>query len=151
MLNLLLVEVTMIAIFPRAGLLAVLICTLALGPIWSSPVFAAGKHVAGDKALIEISSTTRGAKVYVNDEEVGEVPLSNPIEVKPGQTYSSRVQKRGFAPVVETVLAGAGQTSTVEADLVPTGGIVKINCNIVRAQVLLNGKAIGRTPFDGDV
>lgn len=136
-------------------LTGLLVSGLALGPVYSSPALAAGKKaatgMASDRALIVISSLTRGAKVFLNDEEVGEVPLAKPLDVKPGQTYTIRVQKRGFAPFVDTVLAGAGQTSEVEADLVPTGGIVKITSNVMRAQVLLNGKAIGRTPFDGDV
>lgn len=129
-----------------------LIAALALGPVGVSPAWAAPKKAAAsDHATITVSSMTRGAKVFLNDEEVGEVPLPKPLDVKPGQTYTIRVQKRGFAPFVETVLAGAGQQSEIEADLVPTGGIVKINSNVTRAQVLLNGKAIGRTPFDGDI
>ena len=131
-------------------LAAGLVTLLALGP---APAWAAPKkaHPASDKASITVSSLTRGAKVYLNDQEVGEVPLPGPLDVRPGQTYTIRVQKRGFAPFVDTVMAGAGQESEVEADLVPTGGIVKITCNIQRAEVLLNGKLLGRTPFDGDV
>lgn len=136
-------------------LTSLLVTSLALGPVYSTPALAAGKKastgIPNDRALIVISSLTRGAKVFLNDEEVGEVPLAKPLEVKPGQSYTIRVQKRGYAPYVDTVLAGAGQTSEVEADLVPTGGIVKITSNVLRAQVLLNGKPIGKTPFDGDI
>lgn len=133
-------------------LLGVLIALLAAGP-HTTALAAPGKKSAlsSSQAQIVVNSLTRGAKVFINDEEVGEVPLAKPIEVKPGQNYTVRVQKRGYAPFVDTVLAGAGQQSEVEADLVPTGGIVRITSNIVRAQVLLNGKAIGRTPFDGDI
>ena len=129
---------------------ATLVALLALGP---APLWAAPKkgHPAADKATITVSSLTRGAKVFLNDQEVGEVPLPGPLDVRPGQTYTIRVQKRGFAPFVDTVMAGAGQESEVEADLVPTGGIVKITCNVPRAEVLLGGKLLGRTPFDGDV
>jgi len=127
-----------------------LVALLALGP---APLLGAPKkgHPTSDKASITVSSLTRGAKVFLNDQEVGEVPLPGPLDVRPGQTYTVRVQKRGFAPFVDTVMAGAGQESEVEADLVPTGGIVKITCNVQRAEVVLNGKLLGRTPFDGDV
>lgn len=139
----------------RSAILGVLIASISVGPASISTAFAAkpAKTTTGksDKATIVVSSSTRGAKVYLNDQEVGEVPLPGPLEVKPGQTYTVRVQKRGYAPFVDTVLAGAGQESEVEADLVPTGGIVKISCNIQRSQVLLNGKPLGRTPFDGDI
>jgi hypothetical protein len=124
----------------------IVVVVTALGPWATLPAYAAPKT-----ATITVSSTTRGAKVFVNDDEVGEVPLPKPIEVKPGFTYTVRIQKRGFTPHVESVLAGAGQNSEIEADLVPSGGIVKISSNIPRSQVLFNGKPLGLTPFDGDV
>lgn len=146
--------------FPRplAALLALCLVSPALmvGPVrvaWSAPKKAAKSDgpEAARKATITVSSLTRGAEVYLNDQKVGEVPLKAPLEVQPGETYSVRVQKRGFAPYIDTVMAGAGQDSQVEADLVPTMGVLRIDCNVVRAQVSLSGKPIGRTPFDGDV
>ena len=104
-----------------------------------------------DTATITVSSLTRGAKVYLNDEEVGEVPLKAPLKVKAGETYAIRLQKRGYAPYMDTVMAGAGQDSQVEADLVPNMGVLRIDCNVLRARVTLSGKPIGMTPFDGDV
>lgn len=129
-----------------------LAASLAVGPAVPRLVQAAEKKgAAASKSTITVSSLTRGAKVYLNDDEVGEVPLPGPLDVKPGVTYTVRVQKRGYAPFTDTIMAGAGQNSEVEADLVPTGGVVRINANVMRAQVLLNGKPLGRTPFDGDV
>ena len=109
------------------------------------------EDAASNEATITVSSLTRGAKVYVNDAEVGEVPLKAPLKVKAGETYAIRVQKRGYAPYVDTVMAGGGQNSEVEADLVPTMGVLRIDCNVLRARVTLAGKPIGLTPFDGDV
>ena len=103
------------------------------------------------EATITVSSLTRGAKVYLNDEEVGEVPLQAPLKVKAGETYAIRVQKRGYAPYSDTVMAGSGHDSQVEADLVPTMGVLRIDCNVLRAHVTLAGQPIGLTPFDGDV
>ncbi len=110
-----------------------------------------GDAPASDQATITVSSLTRGAKVYLNDAEVGEVPLKAPLKVKAGETYAIRVQKRGYAPYMDTVMAGGGQNSEVEADLVPTMGVLRIDCNVLRARVTLAGKPIGMTPFDGDV
>ena len=122
-------------------------------PTASAPASAddAPDSAIPDKATIAVSSMTRGAKVYLNDQEVGEVPLKAPMTVKAGETYSIRVQKRGYAPYIETVMAGGGQNSVVEADLVPNMGVLRIDCNVLRARVTLAGKPIGMTPFDGDV
>ena len=139
-----------------AALLSVLLSAFSPLAYAAPPKKPAGKTQTGEtpsteQATITVSSLTRGAKVYLNDEEVGEVPLKAPLKVKGGETYAVRVQKRGYAPYSDTVMAGSGQNSEVEADLVPTMGVLRINCNVLRARVTLAGKPIGLTPFDGDV
>ena len=53
------------------------------------------------------------------------MPLDKPLDVHAGETYTVRVQKRGYAPYVETVLTGDDHLSRVEADLVPALGILQ--------------------------
>lgn len=103
------------------------------------------------KTTIEIMSMTGGAEIYLDDKKIGTVPMEEPIEVTPNVPHSLRLQKRGFTPFVDTLRLKAGESREVEADLVPSGGILKLTSNIRRAQVLLDGKPIGRTPFDGDI
>ena len=140
----------------RAAMLSAALLTAPVSPAWAAPKkkpepVKVTPSPVPDTATITVSSLTRGAEVFLNDDRVGEVPLPAPLTVKPGETYSIRVQKRGYAPFVDTVIAGAGQDSHVEADLIPTMGVLKIDCNVLRAQVSLSGKPMGRTPFDGDV
>ncbi len=103
------------------------------------------------KTTIEIMSMTKGAKIYLDDKQVGVVPMEEPLVVTPNKPHVVRLQKRGFTPFVDTIRVKPGESREVEADLVPSGGILRLTCNIRRAQVLLDGKPIGRTPFDGDV
>ncbi len=79
------------------------------------------------------------------------MPLPAPLELEPGKSHVVRLQKRGFSTFVETVTLKPGETREMEADLVPSGGVLKVKCNIRRAQILLDGKPIGLTPFDGDI
>ena len=102
-------------------------------------------------ATIEIMSMTKGAAVFLDDKQVGKVPLAAPLTVSVKKPHVVRLQKRGFTAYVETVRLKPGEARELEADLVPSGGILKVMCNIRRAQVLLDGRPIGRTPFDGDV
>lgn len=103
------------------------------------------------KTTIEIMSMTGGATIYLDDKKIGVVPMEEPIEIAPNTPHSLRLQKRGFTPFVDTLRLKPGESREIEADLVPSGGILKLSCNIRRAQVMLDGKPIGRTPFDGDV
>ena len=121
----------------------------------SAPAFAADKpsKKSSGKSLIAVSSMTKGAKVFIDDKEVGDVPLPGPVEVEPNERHTIRVQKRGYTPYIDTVLPSPGQTVEVEADLVATGGFVKINSKDkgLSLQILIDGQIVGTTPFDGDV
>lgn len=141
-----------------AAVLALLL-TLSLTATAMAPAaFAADKakkpvKLAEGKAAIAISSITKGAKVFIDDKEVGEVPVANAIEVEANQRHTVRVQKRGFTPYIDTVLPSNGQTVEVEADLVATGGFVKIGSQDagLKLQILIDAQIVGTTPFDGDV
>ena len=99
---------------------------------------------------VELMSTTAGAEVYIDDKMIGKVPIEEPIVLTPG-SHSLKVQKRGFTPHIDTIKLSKGEQKELEVDLVPSGGVVKLSSNVRRAQVLLDGKPIGRTPFDGDI
>lgn len=141
----------------RALLAAWLALTVGTAPL-AATAFATDKvkkagKLAEGKAAITISSMTKGAKVFVDDKEVGEVPLAGVIEVEANQRHTVRVQKRGYTPFIDNVLPSNGQTVEVEADLVATGGFVKISSTDLRLklQIVLDGQIVGTTPFDGDV
>lgn len=135
--------------------LAVGVATPAMLPLSGVAYAAPAKKVkfAEGKAGIVISSMTKGAKVFVDDKEIGEVPLSGPIEVEANARHTVRVQKRGYSPYIDTLLPSNGQLLEVEADLVATGGIVRISSRdpALKLQILIDSRVAGFTPFDGDI
>jgi hypothetical protein len=140
---------------PQRALAALVVASMMLGPLGVGEALAR-KHrrprpSAKSKATLEIMSLTRGAKVFVDDQEVGVVPLEAPLELTPDEPHVIRLQRRGFSAFVETVRLKAGEARELEADLVPSGGVLKVKCDVRRAQILLDGKPIGVTPFDGDI
>ncbi len=132
---------------------ALLVVLLGVGPVGLHEAAAKPRKKPGASAVgsLTIASLTRGAAVFVDDNQVGVVPLDAPLELSPGVSHVVRLQKRGFSTFVETVKLAAGEEREIEADLVPSGGVLKVQCNVRRAQILLDGKQIGVTPFDGDV
>ena len=100
---------------PARSIAALLLTCLLTSPVAyaappKKPVKSALADVpTSDSATITVSSLTRGAKVFLNDEEVGIVPMKGPLRVKAGETYAIRVQKRGYAPYVDTVMADGGR------------------------------------------
>ncbi len=145
---------------PAAGKLVSLIalCSLGVpsiaGPLASSAWAAPKKSkFAEGKAGVAISSMTKGAKVLIDDKLVGEVPLPGPVEIDANARHTVQVQKRGYSPYIDTVLPSNGQLIEVEADLVATGGIVRVSSRngTLKLQLLVDGRVAGFTPFDGDV
>lgn len=133
---------------------ATLVGLFVVGPLLPIEAQARRRRATSSKKVkattLELMSMTRGAKIYIDDKLIGEVPLEEPIALSPG-THTVRLQKRGFNSYIDTIKIADGEQRELEADLVPSGGVVKIKCNVPRSQVLLDGKPIGRTPFDGDV
>jgi hypothetical protein len=130
---------------------AVLVGAIIVGPILETDAWARKRRRARVKTTIEVLSMTRGAQVFIDDKLIGTVPLPAPIAVKPGRPHTVRVKKRGYIPFIDTIRLKRGDQHEMEADLIPSGGVLQITSNIRRAQVLLDGKPLGRTPFDGDI
>jgi len=106
----------------------------------------------GDKAAvatINVVSSTDGARVVVENIEVGLVPLGEPLEV-PAGTYEVRVEKRGFVPYAETLDVEAGKSYDVFAELIASGAILKVAGHF-GARVELDGVEVGMIPFDAEI
>jgi|GEM_PF-2561333 len=98
---------------------------------------------------INVVSSTDGARVIVENIEVGLVPLGEPLEVPPG-TYEVRVEKRGYVPYAETVTLDVGQSYDVFAELTASSAILKVLGHF-GARVELDGTEVGIIPFDGEI
>lgn len=125
---------------------------LASSASLAAPPKKGGPKVSEGKAGVTVSSMTKGAKVFIDDKEVGEVPLPGVIEVEPTR-HTVQVKKRGYTTFIDTILPSPGQVVEVEADLVPSGGFVKVKSKNadIKLQLLVDGNVVGTTPFDGDV
>ncbi|MBM4345059.1 MAG: PEGA domain-containing protein [Deltaproteobacteria bacterium] len=119
---------------------------------YAAPPKKGGPKVSEGKAGVAVSSMTKGAKVFIDDKEVGEVPLPGIVEVEPTR-HTVQVKKRGYTTFIDTILPSPGQVVEVEADLVPSGGFLKVKSakTDLKLQLLIDGNVVGTTPFDGDV
>lgn len=105
--------------------------------------------VIADGELV-IFSTTNGAIVEIDGKKLGTVPFKDPIKMKPGM-HSIRVYLRGWSEFSDTFEIKAGDETELEIDLLPSGGLLKVNADKPGATVKVNDKVVGVTPFDGDI
>ncbi len=131
---------------------ALVAVALAIPSAFAAPPKKTGPKVSEGKAGVTVSSMTKGAKVFIDDKEVGEVPLPGVVEVEPTR-HTVQVKKRGYTTFIDTILPSPGQIVEVEADLVASGGFVKVKSKQadLKLQLLVDGNVVGTTPFDGDV
>ena len=94
-----------------------------------------------------IESFTKGARVYVDGDEVGTLPLTGPIKLMPG-SYSVKVTKLGYTEFMETVTISAGKTVKLELDLFAVKGILTLDSAPSGARVYLGDKFLGKTPLE---
>lgn len=93
-----------------------------------------------------VSSTVPGAKVFVNDEEVGNAPFSA-SSLEPG-SYRIRVEKEGYQPFERQIRVSAGERARLRADLAKLTALLRIDSDVAGATVFLDRNYLGTTPLE---
>lgn len=100
--------------------------------------------------FLNVNSTTAGAKVFVDHQEVGETPLAEPIELPVGQ-HTLKMTKRGYTQFLEVFTIRPGKTTELEIDLLPVAGVLVVETDVKDARVYVDGKFVGTTPLETEV
>lgn len=90
---------------------------------------------------IILDSEPSGASVYINDEFVGNTPLSNYKQAY--GTYLYRLESPNYHPATGTIELNAGRFEHKIA-LKPAFGSISVKSNVAGAKILLDGKPTGK-------
>lgn len=129
--------------FARWALLLLALCLVA------GPLLRAGDARAQQPApetatgIVRVTSTVRGAVVFIDNELAGDAPVTRYLPVG---SHTVRVVADQFDPYVRKVEVKAGTTLDVEATLQAGTGTVEFVVQPVGAILFLNNKEEGRTP-----
>lgn len=110
--------------------------------------------LAPQPGQIKISSVPEGAEVYLDDKREGVTPFER--ELSPG-TYRIRITKSpGYEEKTDVLIVAAGETVSENYTLarhvsLPQPGHIDINSTPKGAEIYLNNKREGVTPFKGEV
>lgn len=99
----------------------------------------------GGSASLFITSEPEGASVFLNGVEVG-TTANALLPLAPGQ-YEVEVRKTGFVPENDTVNLGEGATEFLAFSLTEIRGGSILVSSVPLADVLLDGRSVGRTPL----
>ena len=93
---------------------------------------------------ISVTSKPDNSDVYIDNNLIGKTPV-NMQEVSPGE-HQIKIQKSGYAPFEEKITIETGKNKSFSADLKRIFTL-KINSVPEDAEVFVNGKKVGVTPF----
>lgn len=97
--------------------------------------------------LVKLNGGGRGARLFIDDKDVGPVP-KGPIEVAPGE-HTLVVRRPGYREFSRRVTAPEGESTEVSVLLEATAGFVSVKADVAGARVLINGEDKGVAPLDG--
>jgi TolB-like protein len=96
------------------------------------------------KTRITVNSNPNNSEVYIDNRLIGKTPI-NQHDISPGE-HQLKIQKSGYAPHEEKINIEAGKTKPYSIGLKKIFTL-KINSVPADAEVYVNGKKVGVTPF----
>ena len=97
---------------------------------------------------VELDSEPRGAEVWIGDKRLGKTPLRT--KLAPG-THRIEYRLEGHQTQQANVVAAAGKPVVDRRTLVQTPVPVEFSSTPAGASVILDGKAVGKTPWKGGI
>lgn len=96
--------------------------------------------------LVKMNGSVRGARLFLNDQELGSMP-KGPIEVDPGD-HVVTVRRSGYRDFSRRITAKEGEVTELGVLMEPTSGFVSVKVDVAGARVLINGEDKGVAPLD---
>jgi hypothetical protein len=98
---------------------------------------------------IVVNANVAAAHVTIDGEDRGEAPIV--IENAAGGGHAIVVAAQGYEDFRTTCEIRAGQNCTVDARLVPVGTPVLVTANVEGAELVIDGRPMGPTPYEGNL
>jgi hypothetical protein len=99
---------------------------------------------------VKLAGSVKGARLLVDNKDVGALPLSAPLQVEPGE-HSLIVRRPGFADFSRRITAQKGRPIDVPVTLEAVAGVVTVVAEPTGASVSINGQPRGQVPLNGVV
>lgn len=123
--------------------------SLMLAPFLLASLTAPARALANDTqvaqagGILKVYSNVKGARVLLNDEEIGQTPT---IRLLPPGHYKVRLELSGYEAYQEEIDIQANKAVTINAQMAKVVGSIEIIANVDGARVFLDDKEVGKTP-----
>jgi hypothetical protein len=100
--------------------------------------------------VVKLGNGSKGARLFVDNRDVGTLPLNGPISLDVGE-HSLIVRKPGFADYSRRITTQKGRSTEVTVSLDAVAGVVVVTSEPPGANVTINGQLRGQAPLTGVV
>jgi hypothetical protein len=98
--------------------------------------------------LVKMTGGVKGARLFVDNKEVGTLPLSAPLPMEAGE-HTLVVRRPGFADFSRRITVQEGKPTEVSVALEAVSGVVAVTSDVPGASVTINGQPRGQAPLNG--
>jgi hypothetical protein len=98
---------------------------------------------------IVVSANVGTARVTIDGQERGQAPVV--VENAPGGAHAIVVVAQGYEDFRTTCELRPGQNCTIDAQLEPVGTPVLVTANVEGAELVVDGRPRGPTPYEGNL
>ncbi len=117
------------------------------------PGVARAGHGAADSSAnassLVLNCTTEGADVFIDNNKVGVTPL--PPQLLPPGEHTIKVNKLGYAPIIDVFTINKKKPSKMDVELVPVAGVLSVTSNVAHSNVFVDGKFLGEAPLSVEI
>jgi hypothetical protein len=98
--------------------------------------------------LLSLSSDVKGAHLFIDAQETGQLPLSAPLSLDPGE-HTVVIRRPGFAEFSRRFTIESGKSHKVTVALEAIAGVVAVTADVPGASVTIDGQFHGKVPLTG--
>jgi hypothetical protein len=106
--------------------------------------------VGKNSLVLKLSTSAKGGRLFVDNKDMGTLPLSAPIQLEPGE-HALVVRKPGFADFSRRITAQKTRPTEVAVALEAVAGVVSVTAETPGATVSIDGQPRGQVPVIGVV
>ncbi len=90
---------------------------------------------------ISIATNPAGANITIAQRYQGQSPLS--VSLAPGKSYEVLLSKAGFEPIVKVIRVASEEDLSLNLNMIPVMGVVRLQVQPGNAELFLDGKSLG--------
>src|SRR5512140_1883357 len=112
-------------------------------PVQDDPLIA--PLAVPTELVVSVGESVKGARLFVDERDLGLI-TGQAVGVTPGD-HKISIRRLGYADLSIKVKFDKGERQELDVELEPVSGVLTIQANVPAAEVMVDGRAMGKAPL----